>query len=148
MSSRRKAREHAVQLLFQLDLCPDDPETAITAFYKMRNIEPENGLFAKTLVRGYFEHRERINNLLVKYSEHWKISRMSVVDRNIMRMAIYELLYCEETPPKVVINEALEVAKRFSTSESVAFLNGILDRVKDEIDPQPEPVDGKDIERI
>jgi N utilization substance protein B len=96
------------------------------------------------LVRGFFEHREGIDRRLEKYSEHWRLSRMSTVDRNILRMAVFELLYYRETPPKVVINEALEVAKKYSTQESVAFLNGILDRIKAEIeDPS---VEGKDVE--
>jgi N utilization substance protein B len=134
MSSRRKAREHAVQLLFQLDLSPGDPEAAIEAFYKMQNLKPENGQFAVMLVRGFFKHRDEIDGRLKQYSQHWKLSRMSTVDRNILRMAVYELLFYRETPPKVVINEALEIAKKYSTPEAVAFLNGILDRIKQEID--------------
>jgi len=134
MSSRRKAREHAMQLLFQLDLSRENLDPAIDAFIKMQNIKPENGRFAVMLVRGFFEHREEIDRQLEKYSEHWRLSRMSTVDRNILRMAVFELLFYRETPPKVVINEALEVAKKYSTPESVAFLNGILDRIKEEIE--------------
>lgn len=123
-----------MQLLFQLDLSGETPEAALKSFWETRDIAPESSRFTDFLVRGCHEHRKEIDGLLEKYSQHWKLSRMSTVDRNILRLAVFELLYQEETPPKVVINEALEVAKKFSTPESVSFLNGILDPIKNEIE--------------
>lgn len=123
-----------MQLLFQIDLSGETPETALKSFWETRDIAPESSRFTDFLVRGCCERRKEIDGLLGKYSQHWKLSRMSTVDRNILRLAVFELLYQEETPPKVVINEALEVAKKFSTPESVSFLNGILDRIKKEIE--------------
>ena len=123
-----------MQLLFQIDLSGETPEAALKSFWETRDIAPESSRFTDLLVRGCCERRKEIDGLLGKYSQHWKLSRMSTVDRNILRLAVFELLYQEETPPKVVINEALEVAKKFSTPESVSFLNGILDRIKKEIE--------------
>jgi len=134
-----------MQLLFQIDLSGETPEAALKSFWETRDIAPENSRFTDLLVRGCYKRRKEIDGLLKKYSEHWKLSRMSTVDRNILRLAVFELLYQEETPPKVVINEALEVAKRFSTPESVSFLNGILDAIKKEIELHKGKGKGKDI---
>ena len=87
--------------------------------------------FFLTLVNGVLETRSDIDELIERYSKNWKISRMSCVDRNVMRIAVYELLHCEDIPPKVTINEAVDVGKKFGTEESGAFINGIMDSIRD-----------------
>jgi len=86
-------------------------------------------------VRGTALHRTKIDEVIAQYAEHWDLERMAMVDRNVLRLGVFELLWFTETPPKVAINEALEVAKRFSTQESTRFINGILDRVHKELRP-------------
>ena len=86
-------------------------------------------------MRGTREHQQKIDDLIRQFTEHWSLDRMAVVDRNILRQGIYELLWAPDVPPKVTINEALEVAKKFSTQESSRFINGILDRIRKEFRP-------------
>jgi N utilization substance protein B len=92
-------------------------------------VDPATHAFALSLVRGTKQQQEKIDQLLAQYAEHWDLERMSVVDRNILRMAVYELLWAPEVPPKAAINEALEIAKKFGTTESSRFINGVLDRI-------------------
>jgi N utilization substance protein B len=127
---RRRAREYALQLLFQLDISPEPTEEAIEAFWKGKKIRASIIEFATRLVRGAVERREWIDNLLAGASHHWRVARMGVVDRNILRLAIQEMLFERGTPPIVVINEAIEIAKKFATDESGPFINGILDSVR------------------
>jgi len=140
MGKRRKARELAVQLLYQLDLTGEaDPSSRWDDFWKRHPVEEDVKGFADSLVRGTKLHEAKIDELIRQYSEHWELSRMAVVDRNILRVGIFELLWVTDSPPKVVINEALEISKKFSSDESRLFLNGILDRVYKELSPQIEP---------
>ncbi|MEK6814410.1 MAG: transcription antitermination factor NusB [Nitrospirota bacterium] len=132
MSRRRRAREAAMQILFQADFDREaDPSEIRKRFWEDHPADAETRAFADDLVEGATAHREEIDELLRRISEHWSVSRMSPVDRNLIRSAIYELLY-KETPSRVVINEAIEIAKRYGTEESGAFVNGILDRVSRE----------------
>ena len=134
MGKRRKARELAVQLLYQLDLTGEaDPSSRWDDFWKRHPVEEDVKGFADSLVRGTKLHEAKIDELIRQYSEHWELSRMAVVDRNILRVGIFELLWVTDSPPKVVINEALEISKKFSSDESRLFLNGILDRVQKEL---------------
>lgn len=129
MSRRRRAREAAMQILFQADFDREADLSEIRKrFWEDHPADAETRAFADDLVEGATAHREEIDELLRRISEHWSVSRMSPVDRNLIRSAIYELLY-KETPSRVVINEAIEIAKRYGTEESGAFVNGILDRV-------------------
>jgi transcription antitermination protein NusB len=131
MGGRRKGRELALQMLFQWDLSKDSFHDVRRTFWTLHSeSEEEVRAFADRLVEGTVEHIETIDVLLARHAEHWRISRMAVVDRNILRVATYELLYETQTPPAVVINEALEVARKFSTSESIQFINGILDSIR------------------
>src|SRR3989338_3536523 len=114
MTKRRKAREIALQLLYQLDMVGDDDPTARAA---------------DELVRGARARQAEIDRLITQYAEHWELDRMAVVDRNILRLAVYELLWHAEVPPKVAINAAIEMAKKFGTKDSGRFINGVLDRV-------------------
>ena len=136
MGRRRKSRELALQLLYQLDVQGEgDPAPAFAEFWMRHPVDDEVREFAESLVRGAKLHQGKIDELIVQYAENWELERMAVVDRNILRGGIFELLWESDVPPKVAINEALEVAKKFSTQESSRFINGILDRVHKELSP-------------
>lgn len=138
MGKRRKARELALQFLYQLDLQSEEDLTRhLPEFWRRHPVDQEVRSFAEQLVRGTKLHQQKIDELIVQYAERWDLERMAVVDRNILREGIFELLWASEVPPKVVINEALEIAKKFSTQESSSFINGILDRVHKELRPAP-----------
>jgi len=127
---RRRAREFALQLLFQLDLSPEPFEEAIEAFWSGKRVKRPIVEFAGELVRGTSEWRDWIDGVLGTSSHHWRVSRMAVVDRNILRLALFEMIVSKRTPPVVVINEAIEIAKKFGNEDSGPFINGILDAVK------------------
>ena len=131
MGNRRRARENALQLLYQVDSGNADLEQALELFWAEDDApaDDEGVLFASRVVRGVVEHRERIDELLEQYSINWKLHRMPAVDRNILRIAVFEFLHCEDIPTMVSINEAIEMGKRFSTGESGAYINGILDKI-------------------
>jgi N utilization substance protein B len=136
MGRRRQARELALQLLYQLDVRGEpDPGPVIDAFWLREPVEDEVRAFADTLVRGVKANQAKIDELIGRFAEHWELERMAVVDRNVLRAGIWELLWGVEVPPKVAINEALEIARRFSTEESTGFINGLLDRVRRELCP-------------
>jgi len=134
MSSRRRSREHALQILYQWDMRNKQPiDDSINAFYSSlyseeSPVRPERDLFLEDLVRGTVDKSGEIDALISSHAEHWRIERMPAVDRNILRLAIFELRHTA-TPPAVVIDEALELARRFSNEESVHFVNGVLDAV-------------------
>ncbi len=132
MGLRRRAREIALQVLYQRELNRLGVEEALNLFWN--NFEVLKGAmdFSARIIRGVEEHREDLDRIIEKYSSHWKIDRMAHVDRNILRIAIYELLYCNDIPPKVAINEAIDIGKKFGSEDSGAFINGVLDRVKSE----------------
>jgi N utilization substance protein B len=127
---RRRAREYALQILFQMDLSPAPLEEALEEFWRGKSLKPQVAEFAGRLARGTHENRERIDGVLTSISHHWRVERMAVVDRNILRVALYEMFYETSTPRVVVINEAIEVAKKFGDEESGPFINGILDAVR------------------
>ncbi|MBN2430330.1 MAG: transcription antitermination factor NusB [Acidobacteria bacterium] len=129
MGARRKARECALQLLFQADLSPMSVSEFHDIYWRLHPKSPEIRKYADFLFLGTLAHRTDIDALVQKYSEHWRIERMAAVDRNILRMAVFEFLHEQETPTTVVINEALEIARKFSTEESTQFINGILDAI-------------------
>jgi N utilization substance protein B len=136
MGRRRQARELALQLLYQLDVRGEpDPGPVIDAFWQREPVDDEVRAFADTLVRGVKANQAKIDELIGRFAEHWELERMAVVDRNVLRAGIWELLWGVEVPPKVAINEALEIARRFSTEESTGFINGLLDRVRRELCP-------------
>ena len=103
------------------------------------NFSPEEGEdeFAKRIVLGVMEHRQEIDRLIKERSENWRLDRMTIIDRNILRIAIFELLYCSEIPPKVTLNEAIDLGKRYGSEESGSFINGILDRIQNEVIRKP-----------
>ncbi|MEE9219220.1 MAG: transcription antitermination factor NusB [Acidobacteriota bacterium] len=130
---RRKGREFALQMLFQVDMTAQDPQEILELFWKewpeMRDVRP----FAEALFRGTLEMRPRLDAILERVSAHWKLERMAVVDRNVLRLALYEMVFHPETPPVVVIDEAIEIVKRFGSEESGPFINGILDRLREHV---------------
>jgi len=158
MGKRREARERAVQFLFQHDLNPpEDLEVALNHFWDSQRaaaIAEDKGmatwgqpvelppptaeeaavrLFAEPLIRGALEHRDEADALIKRHAQNWDLHRMAAVDRNILRLAIYEMLHRDDIPPVVSINEAVDIAKKFSTQDSGKFVNGILDQVKGEL---------------
>jgi len=134
MGRRRKAREVALQFLYQLDQHGDTDPTAHEAeFWTRHPLDKETQAFVSELVRGVTRRYAEVDKLIAQYTEHWDIDRMAVVDRNILRLAVWELLDHPSVPPKVAINEAIEIAKKFGTQESGRFINGVLDRVHKEL---------------
>jgi N utilization substance protein B len=129
MRKRTKAREYALQLLYQMDVTHAESAPAIQEFWAHHPASGDVKQFATRLVQGAIEHRDDIDRLIASYASNWDIARMAVVDRNILRLGAYELLYLEEVPPKVCLNEAVELAKRFGDEESSKFVNGILDAI-------------------
>jgi N utilization substance protein B len=140
MASRRRAREYALQMLFQWDIGKDSPETVTELFWGNRERHPQSPEdeplrgFANELFAGTVAAVEEIDRLIRQHAEHWRLERMPAVDRNILRLAIYEILYRRETPPAVAINEAMEIARKFSEEESVAFINGLLDSIRKDVE--------------
>jgi N utilization substance protein B len=133
---RRKAREVALQFLYQLDLREAlDPTPYAGEFWSQHAVDAEARAFADELVRGTKQNQAKIDALIAQFTEHWGLERMAVVDRNILRAAVYELLWHTDVPPKVAINEAIEIAKKFGTGESSRFINGVLDRIARELRP-------------
>jgi N utilization substance protein B len=158
MGKRREARERAVQFLFQNDLNPpEDLQAALEQFWQSQRAaaiaedkatatwgqavelpppttdEAAVRLFADPLIRGALEHRDEADAVIIKHAKNWELHRIAAVDRNILRLAIYEMLHREDIPPVVSINEAVDIAKKFSTQDSGKFVNGILDKVKGEL---------------
>lgn len=127
--TRRQAREAAMQALFQYDQNPSTSAAAIEQFVRQALHFPALEAFALGLINGVCQYRPEIDGLLTQTADNWQLSRMPPVDRNILRIAVYELRFGPGVPPKVAINEALEICKRFSTAESARFVNGILDRI-------------------
>jgi N utilization substance protein B len=133
---RRKSREVALQFLYELDLHNEtDPAGRAAEFWAGHPVDAATRTFAEALVGGVAQHRDEVDGIIGRYAEHWDLDRMAVVDRNILRLAVYELLWHAEVPAKVVINEAIEIAKKYGTRESSRFINGVLDRVHKELRP-------------
>jgi transcription antitermination protein NusB len=130
MGTRRKARELAVQLLYQHDLAKMEPEETMSLFWEYFPVEPEVREFCTQLVLGTLDRLAVIDELLGEASENWSLHRMGIVDRNILRLASYELLDRPDIPPSVSLDEAIEIAKKYSTPDAAVFINGVLDRVK------------------
>ena len=130
MASRRKSRELALQMLFQWEVGSHSPGKVLASFLPPLKSDAEVKEFARELFEGTVASLETIDPLLRRHAENWKLERMAAVDRNVLRLALYELLQEPAIPAAVVINEALELARRFSAPESVEFVNGVLDAVR------------------
>ena len=137
MSRRSRAREVALQVLFQDDLNPVDPPPDATSFLNQRLTTADLVDLATTLVVGVRRNRDQLDQLLQTFAENWTVSRMAATDRNVLRLGAFELLYME-TPNRVSVDEAVELAKRFGSAQSASFVNGILDRLLNTQNPSPE----------
>jgi N utilization substance protein B len=127
MGTRRRARELALQLLYQFELTDASPEEMQAGFEEWRNASDDVRNFADTLLRGTLVRIEELDEELVRQTTHWRLERLAAVDRNILRLAMYELIYETGTPHAVVIDEAIEIAKKYGTKDSGRFVNGVLD---------------------
>ena len=137
MGARRRARECALQMLFAFDISRPSVNELIETFWgEMAEAGDDVKDFANELAIGAISHLDEIDERIRLRTEHWRISRMAVVDRNLLRLAVYEFLYQINTPKTVAINEALEIARRFSTHEATQFINGILDAIKRDLETQ------------
>jgi len=138
--ARHKARRQALQLIFQWDLRRTPLEEIVRNYYSSLLVSedtialPRPDAFAEALFRGVVDHAEGVDEHITRHADHWRMARMPAVDRNILRLAVYEMLRTD-TPPAVVIDEALELARQFSGEESVHFVNGVLDAVRRELHP-------------
>ena len=139
MSKRREGREAAIQFLFQADLNDTPAPELATIFWQMRAEEKQTAptakvrAFAEELIAGVAAHREEIDTRITACLVNFELGRLAAVDRNVLRVAIHELLYSPEVAPVIIINEAIEIAKKFGTEKSGGFINGVLDRIKNEI---------------
>jgi N utilization substance protein B len=133
MSKRREGREAAVQYLYQLEIHGDRKADLHVDFWNFREAKPAVREFADRLIAGVIAHLDEVDALIKKYLQNFEIGRLAAVDRNVLRLAIHEMLHCMETPPVVAINEAIEIAKKFGGEDSGRFVNGILDKVKGEL---------------
>jgi len=133
MGKRRSSRELALKFLYQFELNEGDLDEQIKLFLERNSSQEDVANFMKELVVSLIDKMEEIDEIIQKYSDHWILDRMTVIDRNILRIGTCELLFNFSTPPKVVINEAIDIAKKYGNEDSPEFINGILDKVYNEI---------------
>ena len=131
MRKRTTAREFALQILYQVDITKGKAQSCLEDFWTHRQLEPEASIkeFAEDIVSGVTAHKSDIDNQISGAAANWQLERMAVVDRNILRIATYELVYKQDIPPKVSINEAIDIAKKYGDPNSGKFVNGILDKI-------------------
>ena len=130
MGNRRRSRELAMQALFFMDVSRKIANEMVEPFCACFSPPDRARPFFLVLVKGVIKALEQIDSIIERFSKNWRISRMSPVDRNIMRIAVYEIIYCRDIPSKVSINEAIDIGKKFGTEESGAFINGIIDSIR------------------
>ena len=133
MTRRRKARELAVQFLYSVEVNPRELEESLAHFWEANKATGNVREFASPLIRGVLEEKEKIDRIISEQALNWDIGRITMVDRNILRLAVYELAFREDIPPIVSINEAVDIAKKFGTAESGKFVNGILDKIREKL---------------
>ena len=129
MRKRTQARECSLKILYQSDITQDPPDDILPSFWDFHPVPDDVRRFAECLVRGTQSHLSAIDQKIIQYTENWDLGRIAVVDRNILRFSIYELLYMDDIPPKVTINEAVNIAKKYSQADAGKFVNGILDKI-------------------
>ncbi len=130
MRKRTRAREDALKMLYAIDIAKDDYAACIEGYWKHGDeVEPETREFANSLVEGVMKNIRHIDKAISDSTMNWELNRMAVVDRNILRMSTYELIFSPDVPPKVSINEAIEIAKKYGDKDSGKFVNGILDKI-------------------
>jgi len=129
MRKRTKAREYALQVLYQMDIRHAGCSQILQEFWEAHQSPAEIKVYASELAEGTAAHSQAIDAHIARHANNWDLKRMAVVDRNILRLGVFELLYCNDVPPSVCLNEAIELAKRFGDAESAKFINGVLDAV-------------------
>jgi len=129
MGIRRKARESALKMLYACEVSRQPADWVMRHYWQHFEPRQEGREFAERLVRGTTEHLQELDQAIAEVSIHWKIGRMACVDRNLLRMAAYELFHVDDIPKRVTLNEAIEIAKRYGTEDSWAFINGVLDKL-------------------
>ena len=134
LQGRRQTREWIIQFLFQQDFNPEPIPQALSYFWEDKSPVERERLFAEQMIQGVIEHQQALDKTLSKYAKNWSSDRLAAVDRTVMRLALYEMLHCDETPPVVAINEAVHFAKDLSSLQSGRFVNGVLDRIRKELD--------------
>ena len=132
MGLRRKARQFAVQFLYGLDLNREEREESLRSFWNANRTSPAIREFAAELINGTLDHLDTIDQKIEEHSRNWKMGRIALVDKNILRIAVYELIFREDIPAAVSIDEAVEIARYFGTPDSGRFVNGILDNIQKE----------------
>jgi N utilization substance protein B len=136
MGNRRYSRELVIQFLYLTEMNEGEIENQLKAFWENNSCEEEDvQSFTEDILKDIFDHKKEIDARLEKYSDNWTLSRMAVIDRNLLRMAASELIYSKTVPPKVAIDEAVEIAKKYGTADSPNFINGVLDRILKELKP-------------
>jgi len=134
---RRKSRESALQYLYQREVVPQDSWKDLAHFKSHFLLNREDDAFLDRVVQGVLTHCREIDQLIERYSEHWRLERIALIDRTLLRIAIFELLYCDDVPPKAALNEAVDLAKQYGSENSGSFVNGILDRILNEVAHKP-----------
>lgn len=129
MGKRRKARECALQILFQIEFTGDEPPLVLKDYWSRQNVPAETREYCEWLVRGICEHKPEVDKTIGQASRNWRLERMAAVDRNILRLAVFEMLYEKALAPSIIMDEAIEIAKKYSGQEAANFVNGILDGV-------------------
>jgi transcription antitermination protein NusB len=143
MGLRRIARECALQMLFELDVGKNSKDEILRTFWQMNEQPIKVREFANQLFVGTIRQLKEIDKVIQQHTKHWRLNRMAAVDRNVIRLAVFEFLSGGKTPETVVINEALDIARKFSTQESAQFVNGILDSIKNEFMDKRRKSNGK-----
>ena len=143
MGKRRKAREAALQVLFQTEFNDNSLKDILRLFWKNKKADKEIIEFSRALVENVLAHKEEIDSAIQSVSKHWRVSRMAVIDRCILRMAVCELVFGEDIAPAIVINEAIEIAKKYSGTKAANFINGILDAIKKNAEKEKKLPKGK-----
>jgi transcription antitermination factor NusB len=145
MRKRSQARECVLKILYEVDVTQCTLDDALTSVWELSPSSDEIRDFAERIARGTLEHLDEIDRKITQYAENWQMDRMAAVDRNILRFAVYELIFMDDIPPKVSINEAVNIAKKYSQEESGKFVNGVLDKIhhteakaKSQAAPDPE----------
>jgi transcription antitermination protein NusB len=137
MGLRRKARELAMQTLFCMDMVENKSEELVERLSEVVESSPDIRPFCDMLVKGVVKNKTAIDQVIEQFSDNWKLFRMACVDRNILRIAVFEMLHCDDIPPRVTINEAVDIGKKYGTEDSGAFINGILDSIYQKFAPLP-----------
>jgi len=131
VKKRSRGRELALQFLYQVDLLGPDVLSDLLGFLRDEEPDTETARFAENLVRGTVERRDEVDVMIQAVAQNWRLERMAAIDRNVLRLGAFEMLFVPDVPPKVSINEAIELGKRYSTQNSGAFINGILDKIRE-----------------